>query len=530
MLLEKLTEQELDFIEGIHNPITLAEILFNDFDNMGVYDEEKLGNIRIYQESMLSYEYLIDEDPNLSEKQNFKLREGAGNIYAFGGRKYGKTMIVEQVDMLVSMCLLQGENVGFSSYDAIHIRGVLDKIVQVLENHPFFDKILEPRINRSPNYHIYLKSGYTLDSINLNLGSKNPGAQFFQKHLDRLYGEEWSFETDQVHKVRIDAVSENGCVERLAGMTNFTKHSPSGKLFDASEKKSWISNYPQYVSPKWDEEQRQKAIQDHGGEGSASYRIFVDGEVVTEGISVFDMERVKQCYLEDKIIKHFEVTKDEFDFFENIIVVDRPNNADRIFICADIGESAPTEIIILAEINKKYRYLYNITLYNLTDKQQYKIFKFITEKTSANIIAMDTTEGTGRAIFRGLNEIYPAENLCWVSFNEKLDVDFEKDEFERFVFKDGKPVYKEEFVTDWSIIRLKILLYDKIFELPLDFKLELQMTSVVSMISGKRNIYQCLAEEDHLFSAFRVFAIAAWNYEFKIARSLKRKKHDKLGV
>ena len=143
---------------------------------------------------------------------------------------------------------------------------------------------------------------------------------------------------------------------------------------------------------------------------------------------------------------------------------------------------------------------------------------------------MDTTEGTGRAIFRGLNEIYPAENLCWVSFNEKLDVDFEKDEFGRLVFKEGNPVYKEEFVTDWSIIRMKILLYDRLFELPLDFKLELQITSVVSMISGKRNIYQCLAEEDHLFSAFRCFAIAQWQYEFHIARALKKKKFDKMGV
>ena len=530
MLLEKITEEELDFLEDIHNPIPLAEMLFCDFDNMGRFDEEEMGHIRLYQESMLSYEYLIDEDPKLSEKQNFKLREGAGNIYAFGGRKYGKTKIVEEIDILVSMVLLQGENVGFSSYDAIHIRGVLEKTVQVLETHPFFEKILEPKINRSPNYHIYLKSGYTLDSINLNLGSKNPGAQFFQKHLDRLYGEEWSFETEDVHKKRLDAISENGCVERLAGMTNFTKHSPSGRIFNDPYKKAWLCNYPQYVSPKWDEEQRRVAVREHGGEGTASYRIFVGGEIVTEGINVFDMERVKQCYMEDRAIKHFEIKKEDFDFFENIIIVDRPSNANNVYICADIGESAPTEIIIMAEINKKYRYLYNITLYNLTDKQQYKIFRFLVEKTNANIIGMDTTEGTGRAIYRGLNEIYPTENLCWVSFNEKLDVDFEKDEFHRLVFKDGSPVYKQEYVTDWSVIRLKILLYDKLLELPLDFKLELQITSVVSMLSGKRLIYQCLSEEDHLFSAFRVFCIAQWNYEFKTVKALKRKKFNKGGV
>lgn len=530
MLLEKITDSELNFLEDFSNSLCISEIMFHDLDNMGKFDDSLLGEIRLYQLSMLSYEYLLDEDDKLSEKENFKLREGCGNLYAFGGRKYGKTLITEIIDMLVSMIHLPGENVGFSSYDAIHIRGVLEKVIQVLELHPFYDKILEPKINRSPNYHFYLKSGYTLDSINLNLGSKNPGAQFFQKHLDRLYGEEWSFETEDVHKKRLDSISENGCVERLAGMTNFTKHSPAGRMFNDPYKKAWISNYPQYVSPKWDEKEREKAIREHGGASTASYRIFVDGEVVTEGISVFDIQRVKECYLEDREIKHFEIKKEDFDFFENIIVVDRPSNADRIFLCADIGESAPTEIIILAEINKKYRYLYNITLYNLTDKQQYKIFKYIVEKTSANIIAMDCTEGTGRAIFRGLNEIYPIENLCWVGFNEKVDIDFEKDEFGRFMFKDGVPVYKEEFVTDWSIIRLKILLYDKLLELPLDFKFEIQINSVVSMLSGKRVIYECLSEEDHLFTAFRCFAIAQWNYEFKNVKALKRKKFSKTGV
>lgn len=529
-MLLSITDEELEFLESIYNPVCLSEILFCNLDPSDLTKfNDKLAEVRLYQYSMLSYEYLLDEDPNLSVKENFKLREGCGNIYGFGARKYGKTMIIELIDMLISMILLGGEPVGFSSYDAIHIRGVLDIVIQVLENHPFFDKILQAKINRSPSYHIYLKSGYTLDSINLNLGSKNPGAQFFQKHLKRLYGEEYSFETEDVYKKRLDSVSEDGCIERLSGMCNFTKHSPPGRLFDDFTKKPWISNYPQYVSPKWDEKEKEEAIKKHGGENTASYRIFVKGEVVTEGISVFDMDRVKECYLEDRDIKHFEVNKETFELFRNIIIVDRPGNADNIFICADIGESAPTEIIIVAQIGKKYRYLYNITVYNLTDKQQEEIFRYITESLSANIIAMDTTEGTGRAIYRRLNEIYPTDNMCWVSFNEKIDIDFERDENNRVIFKDGAPTYKEEFVTDFSIIRLKILLYDKLLELPYDFKFEIQISNVISMLSGKRLIYTCVAEEDHLFSAFRVFAIAAWNFEFRVIKSLRKKKFDKIG-
>jgi hypothetical protein len=531
MLLERIKDEELLFLEDLHNPQCASELLFSNLKpNDLVRLDDTLADVRLYQYSMMSFEYLLDEDSALSKKENFKLRENCGSIYAFGARKYGKTIIVEVIDMLISMVLLQRENVGFASYDAIHIRGVLETVIQVVEKHPFFAKILRPKVNRSPNYRIFLESGYTLDSINLNLGSKNPGAQFFQKHLDRLYGEEYSFETEEVHKKRLDAVSEYGCINRLAGMTNFTRHSPSGRIFDDPYKKPWISNYPQYVNPLWDEKEREKAIREHGGENTASYRIFVEGEIVTEGINVFDLERVQQCYLEDREIKHFEILKENFDMFENILVVDRPSNSDMVYLAADIGESAPTEIIILAQINKKYRYIYSISLYNLTDKQQYKIFKYLAEKIGINVLALDTTEGTGRAIYRGLEEIFPKENLVWVGFNEKMDIDFERDEFNKVVFKDGSPVYKEEFVTDFSITRLKTLLYDKLLELPIDYRFEIQINNVVSMLSGKRVIYQCLAEEDHLFSAFRVFCVAQWQYEFKIVKSMRKKKFSKVGV
>lgn len=531
MLLERINEEELDFIEDIHNPICLAEILFNDLNPaiLPKFDEDKLARVRLYQYSMLSFEYLLDEDPNLSEKENFKLKEGSGNIYAFGARKYGKSLIVEIIDILISMVLLEKELVGFSSYDAIHIRGILEIIIQVLENHPFYTKILEPKINRSPNFHIYLKSGYVLDSINYNLGSKNPGGQYYQKHLTRLYAEEHSFESEEVFKKRLDAISENGCVERLAGMTNFIKHSPCGRIFNDSFKKPWISNYPQYVNPKWDEKEREKALREHGGGSTASYRIYVEGEIVLDGISVFDKERVDRCYLTDREIKQFEINKDNFEIFEQIIILDRPTNVTNIYLAADIGESAPTEIILLGQINEKYRYLYNITLYNLTDKQQYKIFKYIAEKIEVNVLGLDTTDGTGRAIFRGLEEIFPRENLVWVAFNEKIDIDFQKDEYNRIKFQDGNPVYKQEFVTDWSIVRLKKLLYDELLELPFDIKFEIQINSVVSMLSGRRLIYQCMADADHLFSAFRIFAIMQHQTEFCTLKKLRAKKRDKIG-
>ncbi|GAG24867.1 unnamed protein product, partial [marine sediment metagenome] len=259
-----------------------------------------------------------------------------------------------------SMILSLGEKVGFSSYDALHIEGVLEDVFYALENHNFL-KNFNPRTKRSP-FLVTLRTGYHLIGINMNITGKKPGAQFFQKHFTRLYIEEASFETEQVYKQRRDSVSENGCVFRISGMTNFTKYSPAGKVFNDLSKKTWVCNLPQYVNPKWDEKEKVKAVKDFGGEQSVGFRVFIKGEIVEDGISVFDMERIRQSYNDNRIIKSFEINKDDFAFFEYKIIVERPNNCDNLYIFADIGESASTEIGIIAEINKKYRYFCNITL------------------------------------------------------------------------------------------------------------------------------------------------------------------------
>lgn len=529
MLLEKIEESELEFLELLNNPIAIIECLFSDLDSLTFFEEDKFSEVRIYQFPLLSYEYMIDKLPDNSDKENFKLKENSGSVYCFGGRKYGKTLFIEILDLLISMIHNNGENCGFSSFDAMHIRGILEKIIQVLENHVFFS-MFEAKINRSPTYRIFLKNGYCCESINMNLQGENPGGQFFQKHLTRLYIEEASFETQKVYEKRLDSVSENGCVYRIAGMTNFTKYSPAGKAFYDLTRRSQLTNYPQYVNPKWGEEERLKAVREHGGEDSMSYRIFVKGEIVEDGVSAIDMERVRRNYNSKRSIKHIEVSKESFNNFENIIIVERPLNADRIFVCADIGE-AVTEVIIVSETNLKYKYIYNITLYNLSDKEQFKIFKFIAERIKANLIGLDTTDGMGRAIFRSLEEIYPKENLCWVSFNEKIQVEVEKDDNGNVIMKEGKPVWKEEYVDSWSVKRLRDLLYEEgRIELPLDYKFDSQLNQVISTQSGNRTLYTCISSEDHLFASFRVFGITEWINYLTIVNTIQKKSFCKSGV
>lgn len=532
-MLEKITQDELLLVECLSYPISASECVFSDLENLATEPLDQLAHIRTGQIPMLSFEHMLDEDPALTKQENFKLKEGAGNIDAFAGRLLGKTLIVEVIDILLSIPWIDYE-VGFTSVDAVHIRAILeDKLIPVLMTHPFYKMFLLTTagkgITRSPNYRISLRNGYTLLGINMNVQSKNPGKNFFGLHLKRLYVEEASLETEDVYNKRLDSKSEMGCVIRSGGMTNFTKYSPAGKRFYNAKNKPWVYNVPQYINPMWNDEQRDRAIERHGGESSVGYRIFVKGEIVEEGISVFDMERVRRNYLENKIIKSFEITKKSFHNLQHIIILDRPESVETVYVAGDIGETAPTEIMIFFKSANKYKYVYNITAYNLTHKQQFHLFSFIAKTVKADIVALDTTDGLGRAIYRDLLEVFPENNLVSCGFNESIPVGFEKTEKGDIVLKDGNPVYKEELVSEWTVTRLRTLLYEEKISLPLDYKLDQQLNLVVAEQRASRIIYQVMSGEDHLFAAFRVFALAEWKKEFSNLNPIKYKKFAKVG-
>ena len=517
-----LTEDEFIFGECWHNPTALIECLFHDFDSLSEYSETKMGYVRQYQSLLISKECFIDFEGTaklhgLSKKEKFKMQKRIGDIYCFGARKFGKTMCVEILDLIVTFLHALCKKIAFASVDLIHIREVLDQIKNVFQNHPIC-KLWEKRITGAPDYKFQLKNNVVANSVNFNVGSKNPGNQWYGKHVERVYIEEASLETEEVYEKRKDALSEMGAIFRISGMTDFTQHSPAGKSFFSLENRNHVVNLPQYVSPMWDEDEKRDRLEFYGGEESIGYKVFVKGEVVADGVSVFDMTRIRDlCYLSDskgnslEDLKRFEINRERYSHYQSLIVAERLKQADRMFLSADIGEKV-TEIIIHAEIETDYKYLYNITLNNLDDDEQAKLIKWLASKIEANVIAIDCGDGMGRAIYRELEKTIPSDNLVWYDGSSKIEVGFKLND-KKEVVKDDKnqPVIHEEYMSEWSVQRLQTLLYGGRCIIPQDYKFDTQFTVVMSMKSGTRTIYKCVSQNgDHLFDAWRVFAIAQW--------------------
>ena len=522
-MIEKISESDLILFECLRNPTSCTEILFSDFDDLGNFSEKEYSRVRVYQYPFQNYGSLFCEDSSLTKKQNFDIKKGFSDSYILGGRLTGKSLIGLIVDVCLSFFNKTFNWGVVSSYDALHVRGVMEKILSALENHKIL-KLLKPKPLRSPCYKVTTENGCLLESVNDNLMGKNPGAQWFQKHVDINWVEEASFLTKQVTNKKLMAQSELGVIDRFSGMTTFPKVSPMGEIFYNLKNSNKIINLPSYANPTWNEEKDEAAILEFGGKNSVGYEVQILGKVVEAGDSVYDIERIRETYKKDVPIKAFEINKNNFYRYKEIIIVDRPSNADSVYICLDKGEgAAPTEIIVLFKINGIYKYEYNITNFKLSPDEDNEVVDFIVQTIKANVIGIDVTSGGGKAMFSHLAKKYP-ENVVGVSFNEKIDIDFAKDDKGNNIYdKSGKPQYQDAYVTDWSVQRLKHLFYNKKIQCLMDYKLDQQFDGIIVMKSGQRTIYGSKVA-NHLYQAWQVFAICLWNYEFKEMKPIQNRK------
>jgi hypothetical protein len=456
------------------------------------------------------------------------MKKGLADILALGGRLTGKTSISLIIDTLISIFNKVFTWGVISSCDLNHLIGVMDDIVFSLSNHPIM-RLFKGSIVKAPSYKIHCKNGIKLESVNNTLSGKEVGGNWYQKHPNRILTEEASFLTAEVTSKRLMAVSELGAVFRDSGMTTMSKNSPMGKAFYDIRNKSKIVNLPSYANPTYNRKKDDDAITEFNGKNSQGYLVQIVGKIVEHGDSVYDMDRIRATYRYDKksnpiLIKKIEISKENYHNYKDLIIIDKPRNAQQTWVSLDKGEgAAPTEIIVLFIINGIYNYKYNITLFKLKPDEDEEIINYIIEKLEANIIPIDATSGTGKSLVANLSKKYP-KNVIAVNFNEKIKVDIERDEKGEYEYdKNGKPIYKYEKMVDWSIQQLKDIFYNNKIKCLYDFNLDKQFNGVIAMNTGKSILYK-YKTENHLFQAFQCMAIAHWLLNFKYVEPIKNRR------
>lgn len=528
-MIAKIKENDLKVFQVLSHPISCAEVMFHDFDSLGIFDKNKFGKIRMYQYVMMSYDSLFLYDPKLSKEKNWKIKNNLAESYNLGGRLTGKSAISIIIDTAVNTFNSVYKWCVISSYDKLHVQEIFEKLINAFENHKIL-KILNCHSLRSPTYKLNFANGLLLESVNQNITGKNPGGQYFGKHYDRQLIEEASYLTKDVSGKMLMAQSEKGCINRFSGMTTFTKTSPMGEIFFDLNNKKKIINLPSYVNPTWNDKKEADSIKEFGGKDSPGYQVQIEGKVIEGAESVFDIQRIRQTYLLDKkgngiLIKSFEVNKDSFHRYKEIIVVEKPNNADSIGIYFDVGEGgAPSEYIIISQTNKIYKYLYRITTFQLSPDEEEQFVRYLIEILKPNVIGIDNTSGVGKALVSHLRKDFP-DNIIPVSFNENIDIEYEKDKNGNFVKgKDGSYVFKQANVVDWSMQCLKDIFYSKKIQMYEDVKFDTQINNVIVGTTKQGKKLYGYKTANHLFQAFQVFGIVHFLTEFKNLKPTHKRK------
>lgn len=527
---ENLTEKQIEFCEFYSDPTALTECLIpENFNVPQSWPNCKCIVLRPYQFAMQNYSYHYAHDNALSQLENRRIQKGAGDLYSIGARNLGKSLFL-WIDCIIQIIKKVKEGC-IASFDADHLKKVTTVIASFCESHKYL-QIFELRDSRKKSvtrqpFEVMTQHGSVFKGKNEKVEGDNPGVAFHGLHYDYLAYEEFSYASDEGTKKRIDSGNSLGYIERPSGIPDLCIGSPLGKILKDKKKKNWIWCLPQYCREDWTPEVEEKLAEEHGGKQSASYKLNVEAVTLEGAYGFWDMARLKEASLNKKRrIKTFEIGKDTYHQFQSKIHVDRPSTTEQVYIFADVGfGSAPTEIGIIFFDGKKYKYTYNITLYRLLQEEQAEIMKFLYNKLGGAFIAIDATSDEG-AMFGHMTEINP-EHLLKVKFNENIEVDFERDleTGEVILDKNGNPVMREMNTREWAFQELPKLMYSGVMDIPIDEKFLNQFTSTIAkQTKGNKIIYANKTSEDHLHSAFEVFAICRFFNEFKVLKNQRQNK------
>ena len=164
-----------------------------------------------------------------------------------------------------------------------------------------------------------------------------------------------------------------------------------------------------------------------------------------------------------------------------------------------------------------------ITLRRLLQEEQAEIFRYLYNVLGGAFIGIDATSDEG-AMFGHLKDI-PLDHLLKVKFNANIEVDYERDAEtgEILVDKNNNPIFHSVNTREWAFQELPKLFYNGLMEIPLDDVFLNQFTNMMGFqTKAKKIIYDVKTGENHLHSAFEVFAICRFINEFKSMKNINQ--------
>ncbi len=522
---ENVTEKDIQFICGLHDPICIKESIYPaNLKACHTWAEQdcELYRVRNYQRAWQPYNWLICDDRSLIEEKNLKKKILAGSCMNLGARDIGKSWDFIQADFPIHILHMPGKESCLISATSGFLKKVANTFINIYREHPFF-KLLhktgkKPGINSSENMEIQASTGAVWYGRNEKINDPEPGEKVQGLHYELLGYEEYSYATSKGEEKRVDSGTSIGEIERFSGIPDIRIDSPMGNIFNNEENKRFICRLPQFVRANWSEEQKEQRAEKYKGESSLAYKLNVVGEKQEGAFGFWDILKIKQaCLVKSRKIKQFDIDEKKAKNLEHHLIIDRLP-CQQIYVCADIGSGArPTEIIIIFYDGTHYKSIYNITVNIKSSQAQAKIFAYIYKKLGGAFIGIDATTDYG--IVERLKNDYDFINpkhIYSIDLRKNIPIGFLKDDKTGKILRDktGKRIIKQMIAIDFAMQQLEDLLYNGKVKIPLDTKFFAEFGDFL-VIQGKLRRSYDTASNDDLHQAWQIFALTQWEYEWE---------------
>lgn len=530
MLEEKnnLTEEEWSLLETLVSPVDFVSFFIPKREQSPKTwqpDGDKFY-LRLYQKPMLAYDFLLADDSDLTEQENFQRRINLGDGIFIGGRIYGKTLVGIEFDALQEMLVHDGEQHILYSKDQKHTFPRMEYCANYVENHKFFQLYtLQGKIDtvkRSPEFRIELENGHT--TIGVIEGQKNPGEAFQHFHPQRKSADEFQQITSLGYSRQVDSKSELGCIERVGGVPDGRRDTPMHEKINDAELKRFRFRYPSMINPHWSKKREEEVIKKYNGRDTHAYKTNVLAEEGDVAFGAWDTEDVNSAVDPKRIPKTFEVSKELFESCKvadgcpyelgRAFILNKPEWAEEIMQASDVG-IRPSEVGIWARKAHKWYLIFRVRLMGLVYSEQAIVHDYLATFFNSSCIALDTTEGLGDSIAMHLiNEKEPffkgkeySKRVYRAKFNEKISMGYLKDAEGKFVMQSGERVEVMEH-TDEAAWKLGLSMFrDKLVDLPNDEDLRAQFSAELATKGQNKFVFDSPIP-NHIVSMCKVFFLA----------------------
>lgn len=497
--------------------------LCNDWDHPELH---KLSNSDIYWEWIDKIEFIGDL-PTVMVSVEKNHTYISNNIISHNSFLLKIDVFLTWIHKVREACL--------ASFDQKHLSKVTEPSASYLEFHPFAKifHIKKGKIDsvsrKIPGLRAISEHGCLIEACNEKIeDSKKAGEDFQGKHYEILWYEEASFMSKKGTDQRIDSGSSLGYIYRPSGIPNLQLGSPLIKLLQDKKLKRWIWRLPQMVRPNWCDALREQRIAEYNGENSSGYKLNVLAETIEGTEGFWDMARLKQkSYNPKRRIKIFEVSKGNFHKFQNNIIVERMPGTEQVYICSDIGYSgSPSQLIIIFKVGDKYKYAYNIPMFNLLHREQAEVVKWLYDVLGGAFIATDASGDNGAIIDDLFDMGIPQEHLLKVFLGKNIDVGFETDPETGIALKDnnGNPIMKQALTINWAMSEMEQLFYGELkvgMDIPQDENCLEEFGGFFVKMNGTQRKYGSTTT-NHKHQSFQCFAICRFYNEFNLLKNKSR--------